>query len=60
MPKMNGRQLAIELAATRPDMKVLYVSGYTENAPIQTGIIDAAAAFLPKPFSRDALAKMID
>jgi two-component system, cell cycle sensor histidine kinase and response regulator CckA len=59
MPNMNGRQVAAELAGTRPDMKVLYLSGYTENVAIQHGIVDASVAFLPKPFSRDALAKAI-
>ena len=56
---MNGPQLAAELASTRPDMKVLYLSGYTENAAIQHGIVDASVAFLSKPFSRDSLAKTI-
>jgi len=59
MPNMNGRQLAAELAGTRPDMKVLYLSGYTESVAIQHGIVDASVPFLPKPFSRDALAKTI-
>jgi CheY-like chemotaxis protein len=59
MPQMNGRQLALELGGRRPEMKVLYLSGYTENVAIQHGIVDANVAFLPKPFSRDALAKAI-
>jgi PAS domain S-box-containing protein len=57
MPNMNGRQLADALAGTRPDMKVLYLSGYTENVAIYLGIFDASVAFLAKPFSRDALAR---
>jgi YesN/AraC family two-component response regulator len=59
MPNMNGRQLAGELAGTRPDMKVLYFSGYTENVAIQHGIVDSSVAFLSKPFSRDTLAKTV-
>ena len=48
-----------ELLAGKPDMKVLYLSGYTENTVIQHGIVDSSVAFLPKPFTRDALAKTI-
>ncbi len=59
MPNMNGCRLADELAVTRPDMKVLYLSGYTENVAIQKGIVDGNAPFLAKPFSRDALATTI-
>jgi two-component system cell cycle sensor histidine kinase/response regulator CckA len=59
MPNMNGRQLAGELAVARPDMKVLYLSGYTENVALQHGIVDSSVAFLPKPFSRDTLAKTV-
>jgi two-component system cell cycle sensor histidine kinase/response regulator CckA len=56
MPGMNGRQLANQLAGTRPDMKVLYFSGYTSVA-LCLGVVDSSVAFLAKPFSRDALAK---
>jgi two-component system, cell cycle sensor histidine kinase and response regulator CckA len=59
MPNMNGRQLAGELAGVRPDMKVLYLSGYTRNVALQHGIVDSSVAFLPKPFSRDTLAKAV-
>jgi hypothetical protein len=40
-------------------MKVLYLSGYTENVVLQHGIVDSSVAFLPEPFSRDTLAKTV-
>jgi two-component system cell cycle sensor histidine kinase/response regulator CckA len=59
MPKMSGPQLAIQLAAERPDMKTLFVSGYAENTVLQHGNIDVTVRFLSKPFSLKALANKI-
>ena len=55
MPKMGGPRLAERLAQERPDMKVLFVSGYAENTVLQHGAIDFTSRFLQKPFSLKTL-----
>ncbi|MEY9592781.1 PAS domain S-box-containing protein [Bradyrhizobium yuanmingense] len=57
--KMNGRQLADELMKTRPDLKVVYTSGYTENAIIHHGRLDAGVVLLAKPYRKSDLARII-
>jgi DNA-binding response OmpR family regulator len=59
MPQMSGRQLAVRLAALRPEMRVLYVSGYTDDAILQHGILEEGIDFLPKPYSPDQLAARV-
>jgi CheY-like chemotaxis protein len=56
---MNGRQLAMEALRRRPELKVLYTSGYTENAIVHHGRLDAGVLLLPKPYVSADLARMI-
>jgi two-component system, cell cycle sensor histidine kinase and response regulator CckA len=55
MPEMGGRQLVEHLAVVRPGMKVLYLSGHTDDALIRHGVLEADVAFLQKPFKIRAL-----
>jgi len=59
MPQMGGARLAAELASDRPDMRVLFVSGYAETTFQHHGAIDVTTRFLQKPFSLKTLARKI-
>jgi PAS domain S-box-containing protein len=51
LPGMNGREIARSLQARRPEMKVLYISGYTDSAVVHNGLLEGGLAFLQKPFT---------
>jgi two-component system, cell cycle sensor histidine kinase and response regulator CckA len=51
MPGVGGRQLVERLTQMRPCMKVLYLSGYTDDAIVRHGVLQAENAFLQKPFT---------
>jgi signal transduction histidine kinase len=59
MPEMSGRELADRLLALKPDLKVLFTTGYTRNAIVHNGVLDAGTHLLPKPFSIDDLAAKV-
>jgi len=59
MPGMSGRELADRLTALRPGLKVLYMSGYADDAIIRKGVTAGGAAFLPKPITPGMLARKV-
>ncbi len=59
MPVMNGRELAQRMAGLRPNTRILFMSGYTENAIWRNGIIENSTHFLQKPFTLDALNRKV-
>jgi len=59
MPQMGGRELVERLSAANPQIRVLFTSGYTDDAILRHGIIDKGADFLQKPFTFDALSRKV-
>ena len=56
LPKLNGCEVAEALAVLRPDIRILFLSGYTESAVLNSAIVKSGIDFLPKPFTEEALA----
>jgi PAS domain S-box-containing protein len=59
MPRLSGRDLAMKLSSERPGMKVLFISGYTDDTVVRHGVLEGGVAFLQKPFNLKALAEKI-
>lgn len=59
MPRVSGRELAAQLTALRPQLKVLYMSGYTDDTIVRHGLLEHRLAFIQKPFSQEALVNKV-
>jgi YesN/AraC family two-component response regulator len=59
MPGITGRELADLLKSRRPEMKALFMSGYADDVIAHRGVLEDGLAFLPKPFTPDALAAKV-
>lgn len=59
MPGMSGREVARRLLDLRPEARVLFMSGYTDDAIVHQGVLDEAANFIQKPFPPDSLAQKV-
>jgi signal transduction histidine kinase/CheY-like chemotaxis protein len=59
MPGGSGRDVSTAVAAAHPAAKVLYMSGFTDEAIVHRGVLEPGVAFLPKPFGRDALGRKV-
>jgi CheY-like chemotaxis protein len=59
MPKMGGTELAEKLRKLAPDIQVVFMSGYTENAIVHQGVLKEGIYFIHKPLTPDALSSMV-
>jgi PAS domain S-box-containing protein len=59
MPRLSGRELASRIAAQRPNTKILFISGYTDDSIFRHGVLEGGVAYLQKPFNLKAIAQKI-
>ena len=59
MPRLSGRELAAQIASSRRELKILYISGYTDDSVFRHGVLEGGMEFLQKPFNLKALAEKI-
>jgi FixJ family two-component response regulator len=59
MPGMSGRSLSDRLATLRPEIKVLFMSGYTDDAIVHHGVLEGGTAFIQKPFAPEDLVRKV-
>ena len=59
MPGMSGRELAAHMTALRPEIAVLFMSGYTDDAVMRHGVVAPGSAFLQKPFALEDLLQRV-
>jgi CheY-like chemotaxis protein len=59
MPRLSGRDLAARVSASRPGLKVLYISGYTDDSIFRHGVLEGGMSFMQKPFNLKALATKV-
>ena len=59
MPEMNGKALKTNIEKIKPDIKVLFMSGYTSNVIVHRGVLEENVNFLQKPFSLETFSKKV-
>jgi len=59
MPDMNGQEVARQVALLRPESRIVFMSGYTDDVIAHRGVLDAGVEYLQKPFTPESLARKI-